>query len=190
MSITRSKIKLLAIVVGLSAIAAVAVVFYRFKGLNDSPFMVLPEAATNTILASTRVRHTATQNGKIQWELEADSAQMKSESQDVILQSPDVVFFSDDGGKIELTAAHGILNTKTNNLMVEGAVRLFNQQFAMHTEKLVYRHAKRILVSEGAIKILGSAVQLQANAMTYNIETNQAHFTGQVEGNIVVETGI
>jgi len=190
MSITRTKVKLLAVVVALSAITAVAVVFYRFKGLNEDLVMALPEAATNAILASTRVRHTATQNGKIQWELEADSAQMSSESQDVVLQSPDIVFFSDNGEKIELTAARGILNTRNNNMVVEGTVRLFNRQFAVHTEKLIYRHAKRLLESNGPIEILGSAVQLQANALTYNIETNQAHFTGQVEGNIIVETDI
>lgn len=188
MSITRTKIKLLAVVVAFSAITAVAVIVYRFKGLNEGLVKALPETATNAILASTRVHHTATQNGKIQWELEADSAQMSSESQDVILQSPDVVFFPDDGEKIELTAARGILNTKNDNLEVEGDVRLFNQQFDVQTEKLIYQHAKRVLKSKGAIQIQSSTVQLQANALTYDIEANQAHFTGQVEGNIFVDT--
>ena len=190
MSISRNKIKLLAVLVAFSAIAAVAVVYFRFKELKDDPFTALPEVATNAILASTRVRHTATQNGKIQWELEADSAQMNSGSEDLILQSPDIVFFTDSGEKIKLTASHGILNTGNNNLTVEGAVRLLSQEYTLHTDRLIYRHAGRVLESRGAVKIQGRAVQLQANAMTYNIETNQARFTGQVEGNIFVETNM
>ena len=115
---------------------------------------------------------------------------MRDKSKEVLLQSPDVVFFSDDGQKINLTAAQGTLNTKNNNLVVNGAVHLFNGHYDMHTEKLIYLHGKRLLESEGAVKILSNTFQLQANAMTYDIDTEEAHFTGQVEGIIVGETGI
>lgn len=190
MSITRAKIKLLAIIVAFSAIAAITVVYYRFKAPNGSQAIALPQSVANAILASTRVRHTATQNGRVQWELEADSAQMQNESEKVLLQSPDVIFFSNDGEKFEVEASQGILNTKNNNMVVEGAVRLSNRQYTVHTEKLVYQDAERLLVSNGKIKILSNAVQLQANAMTYDIENDQVHFNGQVEGNIVGETGM
>jgi LPS export ABC transporter protein LptC len=190
MSITRTQIKLLAVIVALSAVVAVAVTLYRFKAPPADQIAAIPKRAANAILASTRVHHTATRNGRIQWELEADSAQMKDKAKEVLLQSPDVVFFSDDGRKFNLTATRGRLNTKTNNLVVGGAVHLFNRHYDMHTEKLIYLHGKRLLESRGAVKIFSDSVQLQANAMTYEIDTEQAHFTGQVEGTIFGETGI
>jgi len=190
MSSNRNKIKLLAVIVALSAIAAVAVTLYRFKTSPRDQIATLPETAANVILASTRVHQTATRNGRVQWELEADAAQVIGESKEVLLQSPDVIFFSDDGQKINLTAAQGTLNTKNNNLVMDGAVHLFNRDYDMHTEKLIYLHDKQLLKSNTAVKILSNTVQLQANAMTYNIDTEQARFTGQVEGTIIGESGI
>lgn len=190
MLIARTKLKLLAISVALSAIAAVAVVYSRFKGPQEGQIMALPKSVANAILASTRVRHTATHNGKVQWELEADSAQMQDETKKVVLQSPDVIFFSNDGEQFKLEANQGILDTKNNNMVVEGGVHLYSHRYTVYTEKMTYQHAKRLLVSKGRINILNDAVQLQANAMTYDIENNQVQFNGQVEGNIVSETGM
>jgi LPS export ABC transporter protein LptC len=144
----------------------------------------LPQSATKAILALTGVHQTATRNGTVEWELTAESAELESKSGRMTLNAPQVIFFLEDGRQVRLTAEHGVLDTQSNDMHVEGNVRVVEDRYTLLTEHLNYRHAERILSSEKPVHIFSQSADLRATGMTYDLNTNQARFAGRVNGSL------
>lgn len=183
MALRSQKIKwTFAVIIGLSLIA-VLWAFQQYRQTRGRIRIPLPpEAATQAIMALSRVHQTATKDGHTQWELDAEAAELESGSGKMMLKAPTVNFFLEDGTKINLTAREGILFTTTNDMEVRGKVRIHNDRYTLTTEKLTYEHDHRLLQAESAVRITGVAIDLKAEAMQYDLNTNQARFDGRVEG--------
>jgi len=131
-----------------------------------------------------KVHQTATKDGKVQWELDAASAQLEANGGRMILTSPKVQFHMEDGTQVTLTAEQGILHTGNNDMEVTGQVRLHNDQYTLLTETLVYLHEQRVLKSDTPVHIQSATMKLRANRMTYDLTDNRARFDGQVQGDL------
>jgi LPS export ABC transporter protein LptC len=165
------------------AFIAVGWTFYQYRQASSSLKIPLaPATAPQAIMALSRVHQTATKDGHTQWELDADAAELEAGTGKMLLKAPKVNFFLDDGTKISLTAREGILHTKTNDMEVHGKVRIHNDRYTLTTETLTYENDQRVLQAESAVKITGAAVDLKADAMRYDLTTNQTEFHGRVEG--------
>lgn len=178
------KLKLFIITVALLSLMAVGVVFYQYRQKQGRVVVPLPDSATKALMTLARIHQTATKEGRLQWELDAESAQLEVDSGRMVLQSPQVDFFLEDGSRVHLTAEKGILNTRNNNIQASGNVRIRNDRYTLITDVLNYKHKRRILKTNDAVKIVGKAFDLRADSMTYNLTTNRAQFDGQVEGTI------
>jgi LPS export ABC transporter protein LptC len=164
-------------------IAAMVAVFFQFRSRQLVP-IPMPDIATKALMTLANLHQTATKNGKIQWELDAESAQMEADSGRMLLTKPKVVFFADDGTQVLLTANSGTLDTRSNDMQVTGNVSVHNDRYTLVTEALVYQHAQRLLRSDVPVKITNKAFDLRADKMTYSLDDNLAQFDGQVEGNL------
>ena len=165
-------------------VLSLAAVFWFFlHSQNRSALRLpLPKAATDAIMALSHVRQTATKDGLIQWQLEADTAELEADTGKMVLRSPRIDFFMKDGGQVRMTAEKGVLNTHNNNMEVRGHVRLYNGRYTLVTEQLAYEHELRIITARTPVQIDGQAIRLHAAAMTYDLKTDQARFNGPVEG--------
>lgn len=183
MAARSQKIKwTIATVIALSFITVVWA-FYQYRQTRSSLKIPLPpEAATQAIMALSRVHQTATKDGHTQWELDADAAELEADTGKMVLNAPKVNFFLEDGTKISLTAREGILHTRTNDMEVRGKVHIRNDRYTLTTETLTYEHDDRVLQAESAVRITGAAIDLKAAAMRYDLNTNQTEFDGRVEG--------
>lgn len=159
------------------------ILFLQLRRYQEQP-VPLPDTATRALLTLARVHQTATQDGRLQWELEADSAQLEADTGRMILSAPKVVFYTADGEQVHLTAEQGVLDTRTNDMEAGGNVHLQSDRYVLKTEALVYRHRERILLSEVPVGITGDVFDLRADRMTYNLESNTTDFEGSVEGNV------
>lgn len=165
------------------AVIAVGWAFYQYRQTRSSLKIPLPpETATQAIMALSRVHQTATKDGHTQWELDAEAAELEAGTGKMVLQAPKVNFFLEDGTKISLTAREGVLHTKTNDMEVHGKVRIHNDRYTLTTETLTYENDQRVLQAKSAVQITGAAVDLKADAMRYDLTTNQTEFHGRVEG--------
>jgi len=166
-------------------LAAISVLFFNFR--RDTPRQTLPapRIGKETIMALARVYQTATRDGRIQWQLEAESAELEEMSGRMVLKSPKVDFFLEDGSKVRMTSEKGILYTNTNDMEACGHVQLSHDRYTMSTEMLAYRHERRILESDQPVRILGEAFDLRADTMVYDLNTDQARFNGQVQGEVL-----
>lgn len=179
----KSALKLILTAATLLGVVALAVVFFQFRRQQLQP-LPIPDLATKALMTLAKVHQTATKDGKVQWELDAATAQLEADSGEMRLTSPRIVFFTDNGDKVLLTAEKGVLNTRNNDMQVSGNVRLRDDRYTLLTEALVYQHDRHILRTDVPVIIIGRAFDLRANKMTYNLEENLAQFDGQVKGNL------
>ena len=142
----------------------------------------LPQAAAKAVMALSKIRQTATKDGIVQWKLKAATAEMEANTGRMVLQSPEVEFFLDDGSQAHLTAQQGILYTLDNNMEVQGNVRLHSDRYTLVTEDLIYNNKHHLISTNKEVQIIGKAIQLNAAGMTYDLKVNQARFTGPVKG--------
>ncbi len=171
----------LTVVAGLMVVAAIGA-FYQYRRYQAKLSISIPSVVSKAVMALSQVRQTATKDGVVQWELEADAAELEAEPGKMVLQSPQVHFYLDDGSKVRLTAQKGILFTRNNDMLVQGNVFIYNDRYTLKTEALAYQHGRRILKADVPVRIAGQAIDLQAATMTYDLNKNQAEFIGQVKG--------
>ena len=172
---------ILTLVLGLS-LGAVFWFFFQFRENQGALPAVLPKLAAKSVMALSHIQQTATKDGVVQWRLQAAAAELEADSGRMVLQSPKVTFFLEDGGQVHLTAEKGILNTKTNNMEVKGNVHLTNDRYTLVTEELDYQHDLRVISTKTPVQISGQAIHLDAAAMAYDLNTDQTRFSGPVEG--------
>jgi LPS export ABC transporter protein LptC len=178
----RTKTKLtLTLVLGLS-LGAVLFYFLHFRQSQNLTQRPLTQAAAKAAMALSKVRQTATKDGIVQWKLEADTAEMDADTGQMVLQSPEINFFLEDGSQVHLTAQKGILHTRDNNMEVQGNVHLRSDRYTLVTEALAYDNERRVITTSQAVRINGKTIQLNAATMTYDLTTNQALFGGPVKG--------
>jgi LPS export ABC transporter protein LptC len=178
----RAKTKLaLTLVLGLS-LGAMLFYFLHFRQGRRLVQLPLPKAAAKAIMALSKVRQTATKDGVVQWKLEADTAEMDAATGQMVIQSPEINFFLEDGSQVHLTAQKGILDTHANNMEVQGNVHLRSDRYTLVTEALAYDNERRVITTSQAVRISGKTIQLDATTMTYDLKTNQALFGGPVKG--------
>ncbi len=180
----RKRIKLALAAVIAIGLSAVGWAFVQFRSDQQSLQQAIPQMTTKAVMALAKVSQTATRDGTIQWKLDASSAELEADTGRMILQSPEVHFFMEDGTKVHLTALQGILHTRSNDMEIQGNVSLRNSRYTLTTETLIYEHDSRILRADKPVKISGDAMQLNAADMTYDLNTNQAKFSGRVKGTV------
>lgn len=171
----------LAVVVGFGVLGTV---FLQLRS-HQRASVPVPMPAVDALMTLAKVHQIATKDGKVQWELDAESAQLEAKGGRMILTAPVVVFYMQDGTKVNLTAEKGILHTDSNDMEVTGNVRLHNDRYTLETETLVYQHKQHLLRSDAPVHIKSAGMALRADKMTYNLDENQAKFVGKVEGNLI-----
>jgi LPS export ABC transporter protein LptC len=177
----KRKVKLALTLVLAVSLGAVFWHFFLFRQA-PRPMSPLPQAAAKAVMALSKVRQTATKDGVVQWKLKAATAVMEAHTGRLVLQSPKVEFFLEDGSQVHLTARQGILYTRDNNIEVQGNVHLRSDRYTLVTEDLAYDNERRMITTTKEVLIKGKAIQLHAAAMTYDLKANQARFTGPVKG--------
>ncbi len=164
-------------------LALVAVfVGYRYLDIEPSDALLpLPGAAS---LVLNRIHQTATRNGIVEWQLNADSARYIDSRQQAILEDPSVTFYLDDDRTVTLTAGRGTLHTASKNLTVTGNVVMGYAGFTFETGVLYYDHDRREIFSKTPVNLSGDAFRLRADAMVFDLKSAQTVFRGHIEGSI------
>lgn len=164
------------------SITAIVWTFYQQRRDSGAVSIPIPPSSTKALIALSKVHQTATKDGQVQWELDAESAELEAKTGHMVLKSPKVEFQLDDGGKVLLTARWGVLFTRNNNIQVRGNVRVVNDRYTLVAETLIYEHAQRRLYTNRPVTITGQAFDLSSAGITYDLNTNRAQLDGDVKG--------
>lgn len=180
---SRKFIQYVLIAFAVLVVVALGIIFVLFKNEQAQPVQ-LPKSTTKALMRLAKIHQTATREGKVEWELDAESAQLETQSGRMILNMPTIEFHMQDEQKAYLTAELGVLDTHSNDMQVKGNVRLKNDRYTLLTEALAYNHKDRTLTTDKPIFIKSKAFNLRADKMTYNLNNNLAQFDGHVEGTL------
>ena len=186
----RSLLKWILTAIAALALVVLIAVFIQFRRQQNEIVVPLPDAVTRSLMRLVRLHQTATKDGQVQWELDADAAELETGSGRMILTSPVVVFHTDGGETVHLTATEGVLDTRTNDMEASGNVQLRDDRYTLETEALIYLHEARRLRSDVPVYIHGAVFKLRADAMEYDLDANQAQFEGHVEGHLYEDLAI
>ncbi len=179
---TSKIFKRLLLAVVLLGFAGVIATFVTYRKSFDNPEKLVDMLPANTQVSMGAFEHTATKDGRTQWRLEAESASLMDDKQKLVLKTPAVVFFRENGDKVFLNAETGTLQTKANNITMSGNVVARTAAYRFETDSALYDHQRRFLTSQTPIKITTDRAELAADAMTFDLETNKATFNGNVKG--------
>jgi lipopolysaccharide export system protein LptC len=179
-----NKIKIILVGIVLIIIAIVIVVYIGYQQLSNAPNMILSTIEDGSDMSIGRIQQTATRDGKREWSLEASSARYSQSKKEVILNDLAMTFFLDDESEVYLTAQKGVLNTSTNDIEVTGNVVVKRETYELTTEKLNYRHDKRIVFSTVPVLIVGDDAKISADSASLNLNTKKLRLKGHVESSL------
>lgn len=157
-------------------------VFTGYRQISGKQDNFISTTEEEVDISINKIHHTATRKGEKEWTLEARSADIVHSKKKAVLEDVSVIFFLKDGTKVYLTAEHGILKYKSNDIEVEGNVVINNENYKLKTEKLKYKHKSRIIFSKVPVEISGGASRLTADSITFDLNTKKTFLIGNVYG--------
>lgn len=176
----KTKIKQILISLITVSLIAVIVIFITNRQSTDiSDSISLRKSAD---IAIDKVQQTAVRDGIKEWTLNAVSAKLTDAQKQAVFEKPAVTFFLKDGKTLSMTAKHGVVETDSNSIEAKGKVRLTQETYQLETETLRYENDKRMFSANVPVSVSGQDVHLSADAMSYDVNTNQLLFKGNVKG--------
>jgi LPS export ABC transporter protein LptC len=179
------KIKYIFITIVVAVACVIIGVFVRSRiHLNH----IIPPSApqqTSATLSIQNFRHTATQDGREKWSIEASSASLYSKENFAELTDISAIFFLNDEKTILLSADKGILHIDTNNMNVSGNIIIKFSNHMLETENLNYIHNSHIINATTPVTITGETMTLKANTMNYLLDKDVIKCSGDVTGTIM-----
>ena len=174
------KLSIILIILILVAIGTVVAIFIGYRQISSAPEMLVSSIKDGANLSLGKIRQTATRDGRKEWSLEAGSAHYMENQNKAVLKDLFITYFLENNQKVYLNADNGILNTDTNDIEFSGNVLVRNEDYRMKTEKLHYKHKRRLIFSDVPVNIAGDAAEISANSLTFELETNKIVLTGDV----------
>jgi LPS export ABC transporter protein LptC len=168
-------------------VAAVAALAVLFAGSRTIPTGV--EALTERIPPGVNVmirnlRHTANKDGKAQWHLEAESAQLVDDNTTARLTDIAVSFMDAGTQPIVLTAQNGTLHMETRDIVVQGRAVLTRGPVRLTTQRVEYGHGDRRIVAPTPVRLEGDSITITADRMSFDLGSRILTFEGNVYGTL------
>lgn len=166
-------------------IIGIVFIVIRHRLIHNKNAPPPPPEKTEANLTIKKFHHVATEDGIKKWSLEAASASLYSQENTVRLKDISVIFFRQGNSNVTLTADEGELNSQINDMSLNGNIVAVMPPYKITTENLNYGHQLRIIHMNKPVKITGPSMLLQADKMTYGIETELIKCDGNVKGNLI-----
>jgi LPS export ABC transporter protein LptC len=180
----HKKLKLILLSAIVSALGITLAVFITHRNSLDKKGHVVSDIRSKANISIGKAHQTAIKNGIKEWNLEAASVNYMVEKNQAIFQDLFITFYLKDKSQVYLTANKGILNIDSNDMEIFGNVVIKNATYRLKTENLFYRHNRRIIFSKVPVTVTGDALEIAADSMSLNLNTNKTMFEGKVQGTL------
>jgi LPS export ABC transporter protein LptC len=93
-------------------------------------------------------------DGKRQWELTADKIEIDPNTQNADLTNIKGVFYRENGGKIDLTAVHAVVDNKTHDIVLDGDIKAVSSDgAAFAAPKAKWANGDKHVYASGGVKL-------------------------------------
>ena len=118
------------------------------------------------------------------WEVAAREAQYFEEERQVVVDDPEVRFFTkDDQGVVSVKGKQGKIlldGREMDRVDLDGGIELRFRDYLVQTERAFYQRADDAVVSPGAVVVTGDGVSLSGDRMTVEMESQRVRVEGKV----------
>ena len=142
----------------------------------------------------TEFRRMKMQDGKKVWEIVARQARYFSETNEVLIDTPEVSFYLSDGETVALRSQEGTVHLDGNSqdlLHVElrGELEMQIGDIALKTDQATYDRQKNTISSDGVLHIVGQGFTLEGRGYTVAVDTKQLTLNSEVRTTVTQEAG-
>ncbi len=177
---------ILIVALGMSVMLVVGV--WRGKEQKHHEMISSVADASTAQMKLTDMDYTEMRNGRRSWTLHAAEARYYQMAQKTALQTVRLVFFLKNGVKIHLRSRRGILYAGSKDIELWGAVHAeLPQGFQLFTERAVYRHKQKLILSQTPITITGPDLRVVGNHWKFLIPERQAFLGGNVHATVKLD---
>ena len=143
-----------------------------------------PQSTANLTFAGSSIIEE--KNGKKAWELNAETIEADAGGKLVYLKKLKGTFYQEKGGKVELVAQEGVLDTKTHNITLQGDVKATSSDGAVFTAPQgLYVEQTKTFYGTGGITLTRGDTIITGD----KIDADTAMEKVKVQGNAKVVTG-
>lgn len=143
-----------------------------------------PQAASNLTFAGTAIIEE--KNGQREWELNAESIEADASGKLVSLKKLKGIFYQANGGKVDIIAQEGILDTKTHDITLQGDIKATSSEGTVFTapqgryeeQTKTFSGTGGITLTRGDTIITGDKIDADTNLEIVKVQGNAKVVTG------------
>lgn len=180
----RMTLRPLLILVILITLGIILAAFLSARRFESPATVIVTPLQQESVLSMDGIRMITTRDGATAWNLTAESGNYLDDHNKAVFRAISVVFYTEDGHHVNLSADKGIYRSTSNDLEVFGHVVVKNNLYRIETEQLLYKHNNRILKTNKHVDIRGETTQFAADSMAYHLGTQLISLTGNMSGTI------
>ena len=167
----KKLLRKLLLLVSLSLIILITI--FLLKNKNKLPKSIDVKIVKTGIDVSIENFHLIEEKeGKKQWELNADKAEVINSKGITRLRNIELNFFQKSGNKLLVFADKGIIQNNNNNIELTGNIEVSNSDgYKLKTDNLNWISDKKTIQTDDLIEISGKDLSISGKRMTVNVES-------------------
>lgn len=182
MSYFRPRNLLLVLALALAAIL-IAVIALRYRPENNlrSIAKALPEGVD---VALQDIDYTHIEEGRARWRLVARQVERRAKTSNLVVSSPRVSFFDEQGQVTEsVQAASGEISDDYRKIILSDEVVLKNSSgYSLFTDRLNYDHETRTATTDSLVRLESSRFQLEGRGLVFHLQSKRLELNESVKG--------
>ena len=157
-------------------------IFYFLKSETPPPELSATDSKVKVAMSFADNKITQEENGKILWELTAETIEVDSVTQNVVLHNVQGTFYSDQGTTLVITSHEGSLNSKTRDVLLTGDVHAVASDGGdLTAPELLWQEQTKLLLGNGGVKVVKDATTLTGDKLEGDSVLNKIKVFGHAQ---------
>lgn len=139
-------------------------------------------------------RRIKMKDGRKVWEIAARQARYLTDSNTVVIDSPEISFYFRDGETVELNCREGTihLHEETQDLVridLNGGLTMQVGDVSFTTDRAVYDHQDNTIVSDGVLNVAGEGFTVAGRGYSVTVDTKRLVLDADVRTTVTRKVG-
>ncbi len=183
------KVEPILVLVLVIAVSVILTIFWSSRRSKQLPVAdTSAKQEREATLSIDGIRMTVMKGGQTAWYMTANHGIYLDNNSKAIFNGITATFITDEGNPVVLTADRATYFSNSNDLEVSGHVVIKNDQYQLETEQLSYDHSHRVLTSNTRVLVKSEGGVVAADAMAYDLRTDQITLKGNIAGTLSEHT--
>ncbi len=145
----------------------------------------VPETEDGNSSRAEGFTFTRTQAGRVEWEIRAKEAVYTEDRKTAEFHEIEAFFYPDNAGSLRLAGERGRLFTDTQDVELDGGVRLISSKgYTLTTDHVKYTQTDRTIRTDAQVFIRGEGMAMSSVGMAIAIEDERLEFLSDVKSTL------